>query len=217
MKKTLIILASLMVLASGTVTTSSAEDIAGRSGLGIGLGYISPKDDTIDSGMLPSINYTYGVTSNFSLELSLGRAVLDVEDEDISGLNLGEITTVPLQLTAQYRIPSGSASPYLGAGVGYYFNDFDTSDEAVDFLRTDLGDPSLTAKIEADDSFGYHVNLGVDYFFNRNLAINLDARYFWTEVDGTLKGTVFGIPFEGDLGELELDSSVVSAGIKYFF
>lgn len=198
MKKTLIFMASLMVLVSGTVTTSSAEDIAGRSGLGIGLGYISPKDDVIDSGTIPSINYTYGINSNFAVELSLGRAVLDVDV-------LGEFTIIPLQLTAQYRIPSGTASPYLGAGVGYYFN-------------SDIEDslPGVSWKVENDDSFGYHVNAGVDIFLNKNIAFNLDARYFWAETDTTAKITSGGVTTEMSDTQ-DLDSSIIGAGIKYLF
>lgn len=218
MKKTLIIMASLMVLVSGTVTTASAEDIAGRSGLGIGLGYIGPKDSDIDSGALPSINYTYGVNSNFSLELSLGRAVLDVGDEDI---NLGELTTIPLQLTAQFRMPSGNASPYIGAGVGYYFNNFDIGGDAEDVI--DLAqaiDPGFDMDLEIDDSFGYHINAGIDYFANKNLAFNLDARYFWSEADGTFTVTdpngTFGGSFKEE-GEVDIDSFVIGVGVKYFF
>lgn len=207
MKKTLIIMSSLMVLASGTVTTSSAEDIAGRSGLGIGIGYITPKggeiddaDTDIDTGFLPSINYTYGVSSNFSLEVSLARAVLDVEIEDI---DFGELTTYPLQVTAQYRIPAGNILPYFGAGVGYYFNEFDE-----DSIISSAG-----VSVDTDNSFGFHVNAGCDFFLNQNSAINLDARYFWSKTSTSVD--FLGTEIADD--DLDLDSLVIGAGLKYFF
>ena len=214
MKKILLVITGFVFIISCSLTAAYAKDIAGKSGLGIGLGYISPTEDDVDPGMISNINYTRGINSNLSIEISFGRTVLDIEDDGT--IDLGEITVMPLQLTAQYRISSGKLSPYCGAGIGYYFNDFDTSNEAVAFWRLLTGDPGDTFKVEIDNSFGFHINAGVDYFLKDNFAIGLDARYLWSEADITIKYTAVGIP-GSDSDEGDIDSFVIGAGIKYFF
>ncbi len=214
MKKILLVMTGFVFIISCTLTAAYAEDIAGKSGLGIGLGYISPKEGDVDPGMIPSINYTRGISSNLSIEISVGKTVLNYEIDGT--IDLGEITVMPLQLTAQYRISSGKFSPYCGAGIGYYFNDFDTSNEAVAYWRVFTGDSGDTFEVEIDNSFGYHINAGADYFLKDNIALSLDARYLWSEMDITIKFTNVGTPgSESDKGNL--DSFVIGAGIKYFF
>ena len=214
MKKILLVITGFVFIISCTLTAAYAKDISGKSGLGIGLGYISPKDSDVDSGMISNINYTRGISSNFSIEISVGRTVLNSKID--GNIDLGEITVMPLQLTAQYRIPSGKFSPYCGAGIGYYMNDFDTSNEVVAYWRLFTGDFGDTFKVEIDNSFGFHINAGFDYFLKDNFAIGLDARYLWSEADITLKYTAVGIPgSESDKGDI--DSFAIGAVIKYFF
>jgi len=219
MKKVLLFITGFAFIVSGTLSAAYAEDIAGRSAIGVGYANVSPDEGDIDDGTLMSINYTRGVNNNLSIELSLGEAVLDVNPGDIP-VDLGEATVRPLQVTAQYRIPSGNLSPYVGAGLGYYFNDFDLSGEAEDAIaqvRIDSGDPTFDLDVDVDDSFGFHIDAGVDYFVNSNFALNIDARYFWSQADAKMTETRLGTPDEIGDDEIDLDSFVIGVGAKYFF
>ena len=217
MKKVLLFITGFAFIASGTLSAAYAEDITGRSAIGVGYANVSPDEGDIDDGTLMSINYTRGINANLSIELSLGQAVLDVNPSDIP-VDLGEATVRPLQVTAQYRVPSGNLSPYVGAGLGYYSNDFDLSDDvkdAIAFIRS-TSDPTFDLDVDIDNSFGFHIDAGVDYFVNSNFALNIDARYFWSEADATMTTTELGITEEGD-EEIDLDSFVIGVGAKYFF
>ena len=218
MKKVLLFITGFAFIVSGTLSAAHAEDIAGRSAIGVGYANVSPDEGDIDDGTAMSINYTRGINTNLSVELSLGQAVLDVKPGDIP-VDLGEATVMPLQVTAQYRVPSGNIplSPYVGAGLGYYFNNFDLSDDvkdAIAFKR--LTDPTFDVDADIDDSFGFHIDAGVDYFVNSNFALNLDARYFWSEADATMTTTELGVTDKGD-DEIDLDSFIIGVGAKYFF
>ncbi|MEK7313081.1 MAG: OmpW family outer membrane protein [Deltaproteobacteria bacterium] len=218
MKKLILSLTICLAVFAVTEAKSADFDIAGRHGLGVGFGYITPKDSTVDTGVLPVVNYTYGISSNYSLELSLGKTNLDVKEE---GYKLGKITSIPLQLTAQYRIPAENQSLYFGAGVGYYINKFNIGgDLGEDIAWLKSIDPNVDMELDLDNSFGYHINIGTDIFLSKNLAINFDARYLWSKADGTLTFTDPNGTFGGSSKEKErvdLDSFIIAAGVKYFF
>ena len=218
MKKVLLFITGFAFIASGTLSAAYAEDIAGRSAIGVGYANVSPDEGDIDDGTLMSINYTRGINTNLSIELSLGQADLDVRLGDMP-VDLGEFTVKPLQVTAQYRIPSGSSplSPYVGAGLGYYFNDFDLSGDVKDHIANErLTDPTYDVDVDVDDSFGFHIDAGVDFFVNSNFALNIDARYFWSQADTKMTTTELGITEGGD-DEADLDSFIIGIGAKYFF
>ena len=208
MKKIILVVTAFALITLGTQTAASAEDIAGRSGIGIKIANVSPDESEFDSSTMTSINYTRGISSNLSIEASIGRTVMDLEG--------GELTVAPILVTAQYRMPSGDLSPYLGAGIGYYLNDFDVDSGMIARERAS-GLPLFDRDIEFDNSFGYHINVGIDYFLNSNLAVNLDGRMFWTNSDITVKGTDSGIDYWTEEHDRDLDSTVIGVGVKYFF
>ena len=213
MKRVFLVIASFVLLISGSFTVASAEDIAGRHGLGIGLGYTFSTPKNVDSTTVPSINYTYGITSNYSLELSIGRLVTNVKN---SGIDVVDVTVMPLQVTGQYRIPTEAISYYLGACLGYYFNSLDGS-KGQNYIRS-LGYPDATYKADMDNSFGYHINIGADLFVNKNLVINLDVRKLWSEADSTEKLNIPSIGYSFSAKrKSSLDTAVAGIGIKYFF
>ena len=221
MKKVLLFITGFAFIASGTLSAAYAEDIAGRSAIGVGYANVSPDEGDIDDGTLMSINYTRGINTNLSIELSLGQADLDVRLGDMP-VDLGEFTVKPLQVTAQYRIPSGSSplSPYVGAGLGYYFNDFDLSDDAKDAIalyRINNSDPTFDLDVDVDDSFGFHIDAGVDFFVNSNFALNIDARYFWSQADTKMTETKLSVQKEIGPDDADLDSFIIGVGAKYFF
>ena len=212
MKKVLLFITGFAFIVSGTLSAAYAEDITGRSAIGVGYANVSPAEGDLDNGTSMSINYTRGIDTNLSIELSLGQTVLDVKPGDMP-VDLGEVTVKAVHVTAQYRVPSGNLSPYVGVGLGYYSNDFDLSDDVKDYIASD---PNFDLDVDIDNSFGFHIDAGVDYFVNTNFALNFDARYFWSQADATMTETDTGVTTKNE-DEIDLDSFVIGVGAKYFF
>jgi outer membrane protein len=131
-----------------------------------------------------------------------------------------DIETIPVTGTLLYNLaPRNSAiRPYLGAGIGYYLNDFDKVTASAFGFVADLKE---YAAFGADDGFGWHVCAGVDWFLTNNLAINLEAIYRWVEYDWDVIMTPFGL---GELGEDisgsgsdDLDGWGALVGLSFFF
>ncbi len=157
------------------------------------------------NGPAYDLNLTYLPIPNISLELGAGyfntsvkaRDHLDVIDGagnvideiEFEGDNLGRLTSIPLSLTVQYRLsPNGPFDPpeypfipYIGTGVVYLFNEFDTNsdfDERFeDYFRGLNPNVDVDADIEVKNSWGWVLNVGFDWFITKNLAFNVDGRY----------------------------------------
>jgi outer membrane protein len=138
---------------------------AGRFGLGARIAYVNYDEEPNDAAMY-GVNLTYFFHRYASFELSV-----DYTDADVVGLSgdAGALEQVPVLLTLRMHFSTNPmVSPYIGGGVGYYFNDFDS----------DSGSP-----IDVDNNFGVHVNGGLEVFITDNAAINLDIKYVWQELD----------------------------------
>jgi outer membrane protein len=214
MKRKIVVALYVAVLLLVFGKTGFAQE-AGKLGIGARVSYVNYSGDDLneldqagqrinvdfDEGTMYGLNITYFFNKYFSTELSIDHTETEV---DISGTwygvaktqNVGEITQIPVLLTGRLHIPiNTSISPYVGAGMGYYFNDYDAKDD--------------TDKSTADDSFGFHVNAGVEFFFAENYAINLDLKYVWNDVDFSCPGD----PTE----EISMDAFVAGIGLKYYF
>ncbi len=196
-----------------TVNFAGAQDVANKFGIGANVLYYFPQEDdlfgtsvNVDEDIALGLNFTYIVIPSFSLELAWNYFKTDIKNGSIK---LGEITTMPLLLTAQFRIiPEGPIVPYVGAGVGYYLNDLAVKSEAKKQAKA----ANIAYPTDVDNSLGLHLNAGVDWFLTDFFALNLDTRYFFSEADIEGKG-----PTSGTSGEINLDSLVVGAGVKVFF
>jgi len=67
--------------------------------------------------------------------------------------------------------------------------------------------------IDADDSFGFHINGGFEYFLNDNVALGFDLKYIWNDSDFT----AFEPGFPTETVNIDLDGFSAGIGIKYFF
>jgi len=209
--KTKVLLIVSLVMVLFTVNAMAAE--AGRWAVGARLGYSFFEDDTIGNGdssvddsFMAGLNLTYKY-QNMSLELGVDY-VPDTDHTVTSpagtSLKMGEIKQIPITLTARYHFPINNFSPYIGAGVGYYLNDY-TTDSLIEMAGF---------KADVDDSFGYFVNAGTEIFIDtaKQWAMNLDLKYIWNEAD--YKITDGAVTQTEDLG---LDSFVMGVGVKYYF
>jgi outer membrane protein len=183
---------------------------AGRFGIGVRVGYGDYSDDDqtfsggkveleSDGAFMYGVNLTYFLHEYFSLELGVDYSETDVYLNYSSGMSgkAGELEQIPVLLTGRMHFSTNhKVTPYLGVGIGYYFNDFDN----------DSGSPN----IDIDDSFGFHVNGGLEVFITDDAAINLDMKYVWEEVDVDNN-------FPGSDEEFKRNQFVAGVGLKYYF
>jgi outer membrane protein len=183
---------------------------AGRFGIGVRVGYgdYSDDDQTFSGGKVElesdgtfmyEVNLTYFLHEYFSLELGVDYTETDVYLNYSSGMSgkAGDLEQIPVLLTGRMHFSTNhKVTPYLGVGIGYYFNDFDSD--------------SGSSNIDVDDSFGFHVNGGLEVFITDDAAINLDMKYVWEEVDVDNN-------FPGSDEEFKRNQFVAGVGLKYYF
>ncbi len=219
MKRFLVLLVAVFV----TMSFSSvvlAE--GGNFGLGLRAGFASLDDDSftennatynvIDNGSsgIFGANATYILNRYFSFELSVDyipKVNVDFKPRGQATVHGGDMSIIPVMFTARLHLPTdGDFWPYIGAGVGCYFNDFNKKNSA--WLPGD--------SIDYDDSFSYHVAAGAEFFVGdaRNVSLNFDFKYIWSEADLKLRGPSMGIPGTYDV---DLDTFMGTIGLKFFF
>ena len=137
----------------------------------------------VDDAIVPELDFTYMLTNNIGAELILATSPHDIEGRgSLAGVGkLADIMALPPTLTLQYHLaPEAKLRPYVGAGVNYtIFYDEDASGT----LETAIG----STKVNADDSFGYAVQAGVDIDLNKKLFLNLDVKYIDIDTTATLR------------------------------
>lgn len=221
MKRTLALCVAVFILA---VISSTALALDGNKfGIGGRLGYGSWSDQSfvdnnstamnvnLDSSFMFGANGTYLVNKYFSLELELDRITNlspTVTPQGGRVFPTGDLAVTPLLLTGRVHYPVGwGLSPYVGAGVGYYWFTYDMNNAA--FAPGD--------NINWDNNFGFHFDAGVELGYpmgNNILALVFDFKYIWTETDLGLAGPTFGNP--GSYG-IDVKGFVAGIGIKYYF
>lgn len=218
MKKKIVALFFVVALMFVVSQVSFAQNMEGRLGLGIRVSYIDYSDDDYtlygvnidvepDEDVMYEGNLTYFIHDYFSLELSIGYVETDV-DLSAFGLSVdaGELENIPVILSGRFHFSTNpKINPYISFGVGYFFNDFDQNDYIIEALY------GPGADVDVDDSFGFHLGAGVEFFISENASFNLDFKYIWTEVEAEVN-----VPGFSD-EDLELNPYVLGLGIKYYF
>lgn len=190
MKKTLLTIALLSSF-STVALANQAGDILIRGGAtmvspdsGKSTVFLGGADSglklSVDDNTQLGLNFVYFFDSNWAIELLAATPF----DHDIK-LHAGSDTTVladtkqlPPTLSALYYFDTGSAvKPYVGLGINYTIF-FDNS-----FTGT-YSDEGFS-DLELDNSFGYSVQVGVDYEIDKNWSVNASARYIDISTDAT--------------------------------
>lgn len=137
---------------------------------------------SVDSDVVPELDFTYMLTSNWGLELILATSS---HDADATGTlaSLGHIVNakaLPPTLTLQYHFqPNSNIRPYAGVGLNYtHFYDEDTTG-ALNGLDVDL-----------DDSWGLAAQVGVDIDINNDWFVNFDAKYIDISTTADIEGGI---------------------------
>ena len=118
----------------------------------------------------------------------------------------GELKQIPILLSGRFSVPiEDRVVPYIGGGLGYFFNDFDQEDQLIEFIY------GRGADVDVDDSIGYFISGGTNIFFTHNIALNLDVKYIWNEIE-----TDVNVPGFDD-EKFDANMLVIGGGLKYYF
>lgn len=193
MKKTFLALALLSSL-STTAIANQAGDLLIRGGLTMAApssnqatvlldGAATPLSISVDDNTQLGLNLVYFFDSNWAVELLAATpfthdvvlhdpegVTSSIYGIDLNGATLAEVSHLPPTLSALYYFDTGSAfKPYVGVGLNYtvfFDEEFTSTPQAAGF-----------SNLELDGSFGYSVQVGLDYELDQNWSINVSARY----------------------------------------
>ncbi len=141
---------------------------------------------------------------SFNLGIELMQEVEVTDEEDNV---LAEHSHIPISLGVNYHFNTNVIDPYIGAGIGYSFNDSSESEF--------ISGQGMSA--EHDHSIFYFLTAGVEYPVSDSYAIFLAGQYTIGDSDmtgsvQTPQGTTIEIEDEASLDRYELN-----VGVKYFF
>lgn len=118
----------------------------------------------------------FGVGYDFSdyiaFEVESGFVTFDVEDV-VLNRGTGKIETIPLLFSVVAGYPWEQYKPYATIGLGYAFNDFDSSTAGL--------------KCDPDNGLLAKFGVGVDYYFADNVAMFFEGSYLLNSGDATFK------------------------------
>ncbi len=131
----------------------------------------------VDNAYTLDLDISYFFTPNLAVELTLAYAEHDVKANStpLGNLDIGSLDLLPPTLTLQYHfLPTNAFRPYVGAGFSYVL----IPDE----------DPGNALSIDYDDGqVGLALQVGFDYFFNKNWCLTVDVKKVWVDVDVTVQ------------------------------
>lgn len=199
MKRLMVCLVALMVVAMGVSAANAAPYFTGNIGMVMledsdvteagGSGEMSFDDGF---GLTLGLGNAYG--NGFRSEVEFGYRTNDTDELSVSGYGSipigGDITTVSLMANVLYDfVPEGNVSPFIGVGLGIANIEAD-----LDYLES------------ADDNvFAGQLMAGVGFAVSPNVKLDVQYRYFVTEDPD----------FDGTEGEYATHNALV--GLRYSF
>lgn len=166
---------------------------------------VIPQDDddlnaavetTIDSQVVPELDFTYFFTPNIAAELILATTPHEISTRGAANVRLGEVWLLPPTLTLQYHVTGmGAVKPYVGASVNYTI--FYAKDE--DALPFDI-----------DNGFGWALQAGLDYEIDEGVYLNADLKKVFLSPDVSVANGAI-------TGEVNIDPWIVGFGVGYRF
>jgi len=148
-------------------------------------GSIPNSGASVESDIMPELDFTYMLDPHWGLELILAYTEHEVNGGGVlSSLNqIAETKVLPPTLTLQYHFaPTSNIRPYVGAGINYtYFFDSEVKGFLGEFPGSD---------IEIDDSWGFAAQAGVDIDLDDTWFINFDVKYIDIDADAHIKDSV---------------------------
>jgi len=139
---------------------------------------------SINSDIMPEVDFTYMIDKNWGVELILAYTDHEI---DATGAALGflgniiDAKVLPPTVTLQYHFaPDSNIRPYVGAGINYTHFFDEKTQGTVD---------GMTGDIDLQDSWGLAAQAGVDIDIDDTWFINLDVKYIDIDTTAHLTGT----------------------------
>ncbi len=163
-------------------------------------GLLTKNDITVESKLIPELDFSYFVIPNVALELILTAP--QKHDVRVKGLgSLGSVTELPPCLTAQFHIlPGAGIDPYVGVGGNMTL-----------VTGQDLAVPGVGALYVNKTSFGFVGQVGADVKLGSNLYANVDVKYVQMGFDVKVKAS------GAKVSHVTLDPWLVGLGVGYRF
>lgn len=205
MKKTLVTVATLTVLAAPMSSMAAADSFYVKGNIGIGMAMDTDIDNlpnavgtaemTYDNGFIGSLAAGYDFANPMRMEIELIRQKNDLDitsyDNFYGTFNEGDLKTHSFMLNGYYDVDTGSPwKPFVGAGMGW--------------SKLDINHPGFSTS-DSDDVFTYQLIGGVAYAFNDKWSVDVQYRFM-----GTSEATIDGADFNYNSNDLML-------GLRYSF
>jgi outer membrane protein len=150
----------------------------------------------------PQVDVTWFATPNLSLNLiaATTRHDVNVRGSALGDVELGRVWLLPPTLTLQYHpLPQSRFSPYVGAGINYsvFYNEGGSRSAAI-------------SKVDVENSWGWALNVGVDYELTPHWGVNFDVKKLFLRPDVSVNGGAIG-------ARADLDPWIIGAGVRYRF
>lgn len=155
------------------------------------------------------------ISENIAVEVNAFNFQYDVKGSS-EGLSKGSLTISPVGISLQGRLPvTPYLVPYVVAGGSYYLNEFNVSEQLVN----DWASLGFDLEEKVESGMGYHVGIGLDFFVNRNFALNVDGRYFMNNTEGSwsIVDQITDEEVTGKFDNLDMNSIFVGFGLKLVF
>jgi Outer membrane protein beta-barrel domain len=121
----------------------------------------------------------YRFPGGLTLGVSVEHLKMDLKE---FGDNFGKIKMTPVMFNILYQgVPYGGRglTGHGGIGLGVNFNSFDKGSFITDLERAN----AVNFSIDTDEGFVFSVGGGMDYFFAKNVSMNLDGRFLFGTID----------------------------------
>ena len=163
-------------------------------------------DTSLDTDVVPELDFTYFLTDNIAAELILATTIhqASVVGSTLGNVDLGTVRLLPPTLLLQYHfLPKGDISPYVGAGINYTIF-YDKSGGA--------GNSAVTvSSIDYSNGFGYAFQVGVDFKIDDKWHLNADMKKIFLKTDINLnRGAV-------KVNDADVDPWIIGVGVGYTF
>ncbi len=180
----------------------------------IGDSSLDSIDANFDSTTFVGLGVSYFPIENCSLELTVGSLETNIHLKAGSeSAFFGKLEQIPVLLTAKVRNSSffDKITLYGGGGIGYYFNDISDNNLAGGKVNSFFALNRTVTK--TDNSFGLHGVAGFEYAFTKNVALDADFTFSFTDAtvevrraDGSTKKF-----------DVALNALMIGFGLKYYF
>jgi opacity protein-like surface antigen len=196
------------------ISTFRTSSIGKYYWVGGGAGYTMPSESQFKKGINFSGTFGIGVMKHVAVELRVPYFQHDVSGT-ADGLSSGRLSSLSLMLSVQGRYPINNRFvPYLVAGGDYHLNTFSLNENITNSWNN-LG---FNIQESVDHTFGFHLGAGLDFFLVKNIALNLDVRYYTASLNGkrTLAHITSQETMTGTIGNMKLNSLQTGISVKFF-